>query len=482
MRSPRLRSPLPGRISTPRILKGLLVLTVSSGIAFAQAPAVNPLDQLSASIRELTRRVSPAVVEILVTGYGVPEEGNGRTSNEISRQKSSGSGVLVDPSGYIMTNAHVIQGAVSLKVLVSRVTTPGGAPAPRFQSPRTFDARVLGVDRDSDLALLKIDERGLPALRFGESDNLSQGDLVLALGSPMHLRNSLAMGVISSPARAIRDDDPILYVQTDASINPGDSGGALINTNGRLIGLNTFIMTKSGGNEGIGFAIPSDVVQNVYRQLRQNGVVSRGTVGLFVENITPPMAKGLDLAVPEGVVVADVDPEGPADFAGFKRMDIILSLNDKAIDTARQFDDAVYRRPIGAKVNIAVQRGRKKLSLIARIGGHTSKVDPLTALISPAKNLVPRLGIFCIEIDDRLTQMIPGLRRQYGLLVAARSPEGQAPFIDLRPGDIIHTLNNLPIALLDLFRMRIDEFKQGDAVALQIERDGHFQYVAFEID
>jgi serine protease Do len=470
------------RFVAPGILTILFVLTASRGMALAQTPSGNPLDQLSASIRELTRRASPAVVEILVTGYGVPEEEHGRTSNQISRQRSSGSGVLVDSSGYIMTNAHVIQGAVSLKVLVSKPSPPSGVPAPRFQTPRTFDARVLGVDRESDLALLKIDERRLPSLRFGESVTLSQGDLVLALGSPMHLRNSLAMGVVSSPARAISDDDPVLYVQTDASINPGDSGGALINTNGRLIGLNTFILTKSGGNEGIGFAIPSDVVQNVYHQLRQTGVVSRGTLGLFVQNITPPMAKGLDLSGDEGVLVADVDNNGPADIAGFKRRDIILSFNGNPIETARQFDDAVYRRPIGAKLIIAVQRGTQKLLLMPRIGGHAPKADPLMALISPAKNLVPRLGIFCIEIDDQLTQMIPGLRRQYGLLVAARSPEGQAPFIDLRPGDIIHTLNNLPIALLDLFRMKIDEFKHGDPVALQIERDGRFQYVAFEID
>jgi serine protease Do len=151
----------------------------------------------------------------------------------------------------------------------------------------------------------------------------------------MHLRNSLAMGVISSPARAVSDDDPILYIQTDASINPGDSGGALIDTNSHLVGLNTFILSKSGGNGGIGFAIPSNVVLNVYRQLRRTGVVSRGTLGMFVQNITDPMGKGLALAAHEGVVVADVDDDGPADVAGLKRRDIIQSLSGKAIETAR---------------------------------------------------------------------------------------------------------------------------------------------------
>jgi serine protease Do len=465
-----------------RVLTSLLIPLASTGVASAQATPNNPLGQLSTSIRELTRRVSPAVVEILMTGYGTSDEENGRTSNQISRQQSSGSGVLVDPAGYIMTNAHVIQGAVTLKVLVGKANLLSGIATPRFQALRTFDARLLGVDKESDLALLKIDELGLPFLNFGESDAVSQGDLVLALGSPMRLRNSLAMGVVSSPARAISDDDPILYVQTDASINPGDSGGALIDTNGRLVGLNTFIFSKSGGNEGIGFAIPSDVVRNVYRQLRKTGVVSRGTLGMFVQNITAPLAKGLDLAAQEGVVVADVDNDGPADIAGFKRRDIILSLNGKDIETARQFEDAIYRRSVGTKVTVGIERGTEHRSLTAKIGTHSAKEDRLAALISPAKNLIPRLGIFCLEIDDKVTRLIPELRRHYGLLVAARSVEGQAPFIDLRPGDVIHQLNNLPIGLFELFQTRIAELKPGDPVALQIEREGRLQYVAFEIE
>jgi serine protease Do len=461
----------------PRILIALLLLTAAKPQSFGQTTA-SPLSQLSASIRELTRRVSPAVVEIVVTGYGVPEEENDQASNQIGRMKSSGSGVVVDPAGYIMTNAHVVKGAVTLKVSLGN----SRSPTSRFQVPRTFDARVLGVDRESDLALLKIEAQGLPSLTFGDSDKVSQGDLVLALGSPMHLRNSLAMGVVSSPARAISDDNPILYVQTDASINPGDSGGALIDINGHLIGLNTFIFSKSGGNEGIGFAIPSDVVRNVYRQLRHEGVVSRGTLGIYVQNITSAMAEGLDLALKSGVVVADVDDGGPGDIAGFKRRDIILTLNGKGVQTAREFDDAIYRRGAGVRVIVTVERGNDVRSLIAQIGSQTAKEDRLSALISPAEDLIPRLGIFCLEIDDKLTRLIPELRRHYGLLVAAKAPDSQASFIDLRAGDVIHQMNNLPIGLFDVFRAKIDELKPGDAVALQIERDGRLQYVAFEIE
>lgn len=460
-----------------------LVLCLGSGASlFAQADhPPNPLAQISSSIRALTRRVSPAVVEILATGYGPGDDEAGRASNQISRQNSSGSGVLVDSSGYIMTNAHVVQGAISLTVLAGKPDV-AGVGSRRFHEPNTFAARVLGVDRDSDLALLKIEGTGFPFLRFGDSESVSQGDLVLAFGSPMHLRNSLSLGVVSAPARAVKSDDPLLYIQTDASINPGDSGGALVNIDGRLVGLNTFIMTKSGGNEGIGFAIPSAVVRNVYQQLRSSGVVVRGSLGIYAQDITPALAKGLDLRAIQGVLVADVEPQGSADRVGLKRRDVILTVNDKPVETARQFDEAISRRAIGESVSLHVQRESLKFGVTASVAGRPTRIESLVALVSPAKNLIPRLGIFCLEIDDSLAALMPEMRRQYGLVVAARAPEGQLQSIDLRPGDIIHALNNLPIALIDVFRSRIAEFQHGDAVALQIEREGRFQYVAFEIE
>lgn len=414
----------------------------------------------------------------MVAGYTAPDTDDGPASGQLAHTKSTGSGVIVDPAGFIMTNAHVVEGAVSVKALVGRTDSAGT----RFQAFRTFSARVLGVDHDSDLALLKIDAPGLQSLQFAESDDVAQGDLVLALGSPMNLRNSLAMGVVSSPARAVSDDDPILYLQTDAAINQGDSGGALVDINGRLIGLSTFIVSKSGGSEGIGFAIPSDVVKNVYRQLRYEGIVRRGTLGIYVQNITSSLAKGLDLPVDTGVVVADLDENGPADLAGLKRRDIILSANGKPIETPRQFADAVVRRSIGVEVAIKVRRQNEVLSLTAKIASQTPRADRLEALVSPAKNLVPRLGVFCLEIDDRIIRLMPDLRRHYGLLVAARAPDGVAPFIDLRPGDVIHQVNNAPIALFDVFRAKIAGFSPGDPVALQIERNGRLQYVSFEIE
>ncbi|HEV2445584.1 MAG TPA: trypsin-like peptidase domain-containing protein, partial [Candidatus Sulfopaludibacter sp.] len=315
----------------------MILVAFGVRLAIAQEAGKNPLTQLSGSIRALTSRVSPAVVEILVTGYSM-DDGKGKAASEISPQSSSGSGVIVDPTGYIMTNSHVVQGAVRVQVLIPSRPAPAGSPddAPPAHT-RSLDARIVGVDAESDLALIRVDEAGLPTLRFGDSDAIHQGDLVFAIGSPMGLRNSVSMGVVAAAARAVSDDNPILYIQTDASINPGNSGGALVDTRGRLVGLNTFIVSRSGGSEGIGFAIPSNVVRSVYEQLKQKGRVSRGSVGLFVQDNGAVMAKGLSLATERGVVIADVEPAGPAEAAGLKRRDVILTLNSRGLENARQF-------------------------------------------------------------------------------------------------------------------------------------------------
>jgi serine protease Do len=465
------------------VTAGLVLLIAGAPLAVSQSGKRNPLIQLSGSIRELTNRVSPAVVEVMVTGYATVDEDKNQAAARISRQNSSGSGVIVDPAGFIMTNAHVVQGAIRVRVLLPAVPqsarSAGSDPVP---PTRTVDARLVGIDTESDLALIRIDETGLPALSFGDSDKLRQGDLVFAVGSPMGLSNSVSMGVVSAAARAVNNDNPILYIQTDASINPGNSGGALVDTQGMLIGLNSFIVSSSGGNQGLGFAIPSNVVCNVYQQLRHKGKVSRGTVGLFVQDVSPVLAKGLELPLQRGVVIADVEPNSASDIAGLKRRDIILSLNSHAIDSARQFEDDIYRRQGGEKIALEIQRGSQRLTVSTEVKEQATNWDPLASLASPEKNLVPRLGILCIEINKEVAQLLPDLRRSYGVIVAAKAAQGQAQFVDLQPGDIIHSVNNVPVALLSAFQEMIDGFQRGDAVVLQIERDGKFRFVAFEME
>jgi len=462
-----------------RVTLPILFWLAVQNVPAQTGPARDTLGQFSASLRTLTRRASPAVVEIAVSGYREPDDA---VSGHVSQEHSNGSGVIVDPSGYIMTNAHVVQRATRLKVRIGESTD--GTRKGAIDSPpaRDFVAHVLGIDKESDLALLKIDATGLPVLDFGDSDAVSQGDVVLAIGSPMLLRNSLSIGVVSAAARAISEEDSVLYIQTDASINPGDSGGALIDTAGRLIGLNTSILSRSGGNEGIGFAVPANLVKTVYKQLRDTGTVSRGSLGIMVQNLTPALASALSLHAQSGILVTDIDPMGSGAAAGLEPNDVILTLDELHVQTSRQFKEAIYRRQGGVDIKLLVQRKGETLSLTAKVSSDPSPVDPLSPPEPIEQSLISRLGLVCIPIDKTIADSIPDLRKQYGLVVVARTSEGQARFLDLKPGDIIHELNQLPVSSLDAFRDRINEFRKGDAVALQIEREGHIRYTAFEIE
>ncbi|HTM48542.1 MAG TPA: trypsin-like peptidase domain-containing protein, partial [Bryobacteraceae bacterium] len=360
--------------------------------AFPQTPKPADLSEFSRSVRALTQKVSPAVVQVLVSGYGPAAEPESQQISLLSRQRSSGSGVILDPDGYIITNAHVVRGAVNVRVLTTGMKT-AGQDAP-------LDAKIVGIDRGTDLALIKVDRSGLPSLSFADSDTLNQGDVVLALGSPLGLKNSVSMGVVSAPARQIADDNPLAYIQTDASINPGNSGGALVNVSGQLIGINSFIFTQSGGSQGIGFAIPSNIVQTVYQQLRNHGHVHRGEIGATVQDITPPLASALALPRQTGVIVADVEPGGPSEVGGLRTRDIVLSLDGRRIDYERDFELTFFRRQKGDKVSVRVLRGGKELPqpIVIDVSEQEDDEDVLADSVKPENNLVPRLGILCIEI------------------------------------------------------------------------------------
>jgi serine protease Do len=298
----------------------------------------------------------------------------------------------------------------------------------------------------------------------------------------MGLANSMSLGVVSAPARSLGDQNPMVYVQTDASINPGNSGGALVDTKGRLAGLNTLILSQSGGNEGLGFAIPANTVKDVYLQIRKNGEVKRGELGVIVQNITPIMAKGLSLARDHGVVLADVEQDSPADHAGLHRGDVLVSIDGQAVVSANQLENRTFRRQAGDTVQMAVLRGKGELAFTVTVRERANANSLLARLAHPEKNLVARLGVLCVQIDKDIAAMIPGLRREYGLIVAAKSPGGQAQFIDLQAGDIIDAINTLPVASIETLRSLLTDMKPGDPVVLQIERSGRFQYLAFELD
>src|SRR5215204_1450436 len=278
--------------------------------AYAQRSAAQmaTLGDLSRSLQDLSQKVSAGVVQIFVTGFAPPDEDDPQGAAQPVFERSSGSGVIVDPDGYIVTNAHVVENATRIEVELPFAAT-GGDPGRSIlgRRGRTVGAQIVSIDHETDLAVVKVEAKALPAVGFGDSDALKPGQLVLAFGSPLGLDASVTLGIVSAVARQLTPEDPMIYIQTDAPINPGNSGGALIDTDGHLVGINTLIYSQSGGSEGIGFAAPSNIVRNVFQQIRKTGRVRRGEIGMATQTITSILAEALGLTIDAGVIVSDVE-------------------------------------------------------------------------------------------------------------------------------------------------------------------------------
>jgi serine protease Do len=454
------------------------ILSLSCALClFAGAqPQPGPLSQLSAGFQQLSRRVQASVVRVNSVGYRQLEPEESEEPGVAARQQSSGSGVIIDPEGLIVTNAHVVVG--SQRVQVTLPPRPGEARA----RSRTLRAEVVGLDLETDVALLRVAEKGLPALEMADSDRVEQGQLVFAFGSPLGLDNSVTMGVVSSPARQLRPDDPMIYIQTDAPINPGNSGGPLVDTEGRVIGINTMILSQSGGNEGIGFAVPSNVVANVVDQLRRSGRVLRGDIGATVQTITPTLAEGWKLPRDYGVVVSDVEPEREADAAGLKVGDVILTLNGRELDNARQFNVSLFRPAAGETMTLEVLRGSKRLKLSVQVAERHDEASTYAELASREENLIPELGIFAVDLTPALReQLAPARSESGGVLVAARHADSAVLEEGFRAGDLIYAVNRVPVRSVAELRAFLKKQKSGTALAFQVERGGRLRFVSLEL-
>jgi serine protease Do len=439
------------------------------------------LQELSNSLENITEQTGKAVVQIFARSF-VPTKDAGNSDQLLTSQDSSGSGVLLTSTGYILTNSHVVAGARSLRVQLSdpRTRPLGDIDAKRVT--RALPATVVGIDRITDLAVIKIEGNNYPYLSLGNSTRLKQGQIVMALGNPLGLENSVSMGVVSAVSRQLKPDDLMTYIQTDAPINPGNSGGPLVDTEGRVIGINTFIITQSGGSEGIGFAIPSSVAKVVYEQLRQFGHVHRAELGIVGQAVTPAMADGLGLQMEQGVIVSDVDKGGPADQAGLQADDIILSLNGRRVTTPRQLEYTVFRQGPGSTIILTIQRGEQKLDLFAKPAEHSDPLDSLADLADPTKNLITQLGIIGIDITPQVASLVTDLRRPAGVLVAAStaarpySPEG------LKTGDVIFSVNRKIISSVTELKGLMDSLKSGNAAVLLVQREDNLVYVPLEVE
>ena len=468
-------------------LMGPGVLTSSAqsppGAASPEAGAGSRLASLSREFRELARRVNPAVVRVSSIGYHQLDEDESDETGVAARQHSTGSGVIIDPDGYVVTNAHVVLGARKAQVTILERGSglsgrEGRGPAHR----RSLQAQIVGLDLETDIALLKVPEKGLPALRLADSDAVEEGQFVFALGSPQGLDNSVTMGVISSTARQFKPDDPMFYLQTDASINPGSSGGPLVDADGNVIGISTMILTQSGGSEGLGFAVPSNVVANVVDQLRQTGRVVRGEIGVLAQTISPALAKGWGLPRDWGVVIGDVDPDSAAAHAGLQIGDVIQALNGRALETALQFNVGLYRPGSEGAVQLDVLRGSQVRHVKVRVREKDDDVRNYGDLASREENLIPEIGIFALDLTPALrAKVAPERRERGGVLVAAREADGPVIEDSFESGDIIYALNREAVKDVESLRKMLGRFKPGDALAVQIERDGRLRFVSFEL-
>ncbi len=454
----------------------------------AEKPGVSvssrALVEFNDALEELAAKVSPAVVQILVTGYGPVHEENRTQTALIVRQHAVGSGVIVDPSGYIITNAHVVEGAQRIRVALP---LPGdsGRSVP-VGKRHILEARLVGTHKETDLALLKIDEADLPTLPLLSQQRARVGQLVFAIGSPEGLQNSVTMGVVSAVSRQADPDKPLTYIQTDAPINPGNSGGPLVDMNGAVVGINTFILSQGGGSEGLGFAIPARIVDFVYHSLRKYGHVHRVEIGAVAQEITPTIAEGLHLAQRWGVIIADVKPDGPASAAGLQVQDIVLMADDRRIETLPQLSSALYLHRLDKVLKLEVLRGdvnknEKKILYVPAIE-QRDPMDQLFDAADPEKSLVPRLGILAIDLTADLRNQVGSLRIPTGVVVLGRAADLITPDTGLQTGDVIHSLNTTPIDSMDTLRAAVVRLKTGDPVVLQVERSDGLTYLGFEME
>jgi serine protease Do len=437
----------------------------------AAAPPI--LQQYDRALDEIAEHAMQSVVEIEVTGYGVPEHDQDQVGQPaLERQRTIGSGVIVDPDGYIMTNHHVVAGAVRIRVIIAAATVEVVSGDLRLGHPqRVYEAKLVGTTKYADLALIKIEEKGLPFIPLPEGFGFRLGQTVVAIGAPEGLDHTVTKGIISAVGRQPDVDRPMVYVQTDTPINPGNSGGPLIDRNGELVGINTFIVTSGGGSEGLGFAIPEPIVRFVYHELREHGSVSNVTIGAHAQTITPALAAGLKLPQNWGVILSDIEPSGPASRAGLHARDLVTAIDGIRVDSLPKYTALLYIHKRDTPIRMDVLRDGKPLTISVKAGNAPAAIDNLSDLIDPRKDLIVSLGIFVIDLK----------RYHLGHTLNLLSGE-PATAADLTVGDVIRAVNGSRLEDTQQLRQTLSGLKPGDAVVLEVERQGVVQYVAFEME
>jgi Do/DeqQ family serine protease len=424
----------------------------------AQLPAAVD-DMPMPSLAPMVKQTAPAVVNIATRGSVEVQRSNPFQDDPFFRRffdmpdqprqrrqtQSAGSGVIVNAAeGLVITNAHVIEGAEEIRVTL--------------QDDRSFDAEVVGTDRASDIAVLRIPAERLAQLRIADSSNAEVGDFVVAIGNPFGLGHTVTSGIVSALGRSgINPDGYEDFIQTDASINPGNSGGALVNLRGELLGVNSAILSRGGGNIGIGFAIPSNMVRSVMEQLLEFGEVRRGMLGVNIMTITPDIAEAYEVKETQGALVSQVMPDSAAEKAGIQPGDIIRSVDGRAINNANELRNAIGLKRSGDTVELGVVRNGRTDTIRARLGEQAASVQVAASDIHP--------GLQGAELET-LDASSPRFEGQAGVLVSNIEPDSPAAQRGLRTGDVIVAVNRRPVTGL----AELQQLARGQSLVLNIRR------------
>ena len=442
----------------------------------AAAPVIRTSGQVSYA--DIVDRVAPAVVTIRSERRVRPPQqfpffsdpslreffglrGGGQPQPRI--QRGMGSGVVVSEDGYLLTNHHVIDGAQDIKV--------------EFVSGQVLEAKLIGSDPPSDLAVLKINGK-FPVLPLGNSDQVRVGDVVLAVGNPLGIGQTVTAGIISAKGRSTGLSDGSFedFLQTDAPINQGNSGGALVNTNGELIGINSQILSTSGGNIGIGFSIPSNMAREVRDQLVKRGRVRRGQLGVYSQEITQELASGLGLKDRNGVLVADVDPNGAAAKAGIRRGDVIRQVDGQDVNTPNALRNRIAMTEPGSEVTLTIIRDGREQQIKLRLGELRAAADAAEGAqeVALAQGGAGRLGVAVQPLTSDLARQLGLQGSVSGILIREVDPSGLAAEAGIRPGDVIVEANRQPVRSTAELQSAL---AKGGRTLLLVNRQGRTSYI-----
>ena len=479
---------LAGSFTAYEVMKPATATAATSATTAVSPLEANQVDAILAldhAMETVAARVTPSIVNVAVTAKSSPQQammqgqdGDDDNNNNPMQQffgpmfrgpmggqrqpqieHGIGTGVIISPDGYIVTNNHVVKGATDVRVTLN--------------DRRILPAKVIGTDPLTDLAVIKIDGSNFPAVPWGDSSQLHPGQTVLAFGNPYGFRFTVTRGIVSALNRPNPEADPSKpgqYIQTDAAINPGNSGGPLVNARGEVVGINTFLISPSGSFAGMGFAIPTQIVQPTVSQLMKTGKVEHGYMGVGISDVTPENAKFFDMKSANGAVVTEVTPGAPGDKAGLKSGDVITGINGQNITTAGELQMHVQQQQPGSTIKLAVTRDGKDMTVpvtVEKMGGGKGATE-----IASAENGKPRWGVGIADLDSNTRQQLQAPTQVQGAVVAKVVPGSPADNAGLQPGDVIESVNRKATPSASAVKDALGSVANGDSVMLRVWSNG----------